>query len=207
VHPYSVDSTEHRNVPFFLAAAAIALTLVGRTLFPSTSEPAFVTYVLSGFTYYGLLYVAFDRWLWKLSLLRRLRIVSVPALHGTWVGELRSSASEYSKTHRVKLRVHQTWTTIRLTLDSERSFSSSEMASIASISSDEFELRWEYLAEATALLKGEGFNHRGVTMLHFEVRDHLIAEMSGNYYTQHGRDTNGSISVKRETYEQKRKRS
>jgi hypothetical protein len=77
------------------------------------------------------------------------------------------------------------------------------MASIGTVSDHQFELRWEYLAESKEPAQGEDFNHHGVTMLRLEVEDYLVRpEMSGNYYTQHGRDTNGSISLKWETNEQ-----
>jgi hypothetical protein len=202
MHSYAVDSTERRDVPFFLAAGAIGLTFGLRLLsrfFGLESEPAPVAYVSSGFVLYGVLYFLFDRQLWKSRVLRTIGIVRVPAVDGTWQGELRSSASQYSKAHPVKVRIHQSWSTIRLTLESENSFSSSEMASIGAISGHQFEIRWEYRAESKVPAQGEDFNHHGVTMLRFEVEDNLVLpEMSGQYYTQHGRDTNGTISIKRE---------
>jgi hypothetical protein len=185
-----------------LAAAAFGLTFVVRSLLKriglEESGPLAIAYVSSGFSFYGLLHLAFDRLFWKARPLRVLGIVKVPAVGGTWEGELRSSRSQYSKVHPVKLRIHQTWSTIRLTLDSEKSFSVSHMASIRTISADQFELQWEYRAEAKEPEEGEKFSHRGVTMLRFELNNHSVRpEMCGDYYTQHGRDTNGTIAIQK----------
>lgn len=67
------------------------------------------------------------------------------------------------------LRVEQTWTSIRLTLDGGRSFSASEMAVIQSVSEAVHEVRWEYRTESKTPSTGQEFNHRGVTMLRFSL--------------------------------------
>lgn len=199
MHSYAVDSSERTYMPFYLAVSATSLTLSLRFVWTRLGLAPFIA-VPSGFALYGILFLLFDQLVWRWKPLHQLRLVRVPALQGTWEGELLSSASEYLKPHPVKLRIHQTWSTIQITLDSETSFSSSHMAWIRTISPMQYELRWEYLAEAKNPAQGLRFNHRGVTMLRFEAQDGLVVpEMKGDYYTQHGRDTNGIISVKMAT--------
>jgi hypothetical protein len=97
----------------------------------------------------------------------------------------------------VVLRIDQRWSTIRLTLESEKAFSSSEMATITQISPDEFDLRWEYHAEGTP--GSDSFDHRGVTRLRFSTPNEAMPlEMRGDYYTQHTRFTDGTIELKRQ---------
>jgi hypothetical protein len=199
MHSYGVDSNERRDVPFYLAAAASGVTLGLRSLLNLLGLQADVaTVVPSGFVVYGLLHYLFDRHLWRFKALHLVGVVRVPVVDGAWEGELRSSASGYSKVHAVKLRIHQTWSTIRLTLESDSSFSSSTMAAIKAISAGQFELRWEYRAEAKEPAEGVQFNHRGVTKLRFEGQHGVVLSgMDGDYYTQHGRDTNGTILIRR----------
>jgi hypothetical protein len=199
MHSYGIDSTERRDVPFYLAIMASGLTIGLRSLLGRYGlQPGAVAYVPSGFALYGLLHVLFDQFIWRIQLLRLTGIVRAPLLDGDWSGMLRSSASGYANALNVKLRIHQTWSTIRLTLESDNSFSSSNMAAIRAISAGQFELRWEYRAEAKDPAQGVRFNHRGVTMLRFEIKKGVVCpEMNGDYYTHHGRDTNGSITATR----------
>ena len=118
MHPYSIESKERQSVPFFLAVGASAAVVAGRGLL-STYLPdwSFAIYVPSGFALYGMLYVGFDRFMWTTWPLRRAGICQVPDLNGTWNGVLRSSHSEFGREHPATLRVHQTWSRIRLTFE------------------------------------------------------------------------------------------
>src|SRR5580704_14761528 len=165
MHPYSVDSPERRNLPFYVAGAAIAATFGAREVLQYLGIDAGVrAYVPSSFVIYGFLYIMFDRFIWKLNVLRRLGLVRIPDMAGLWEGELRSSHSGLQKPHGVQLRVHQTWSTLLLTLESDRSISRSNMASLATITPNELELLWEYRAESKEPIDFN-FNHRGVTRL------------------------------------------
>lgn len=199
MHPLSVESRETRNIAFALAVSAIAITFIVRTVLRKYGVyPVTAVYVPSSFTIYGILFFTFAQALWKLRPLHWLGIVSAPDISGTWKGDLRSSHSGLSKPHPIKLTVHQTWTTILLTVDSDRSLSRSTMARFSIVSPNELDLRWEYQAET----KDPGnvqFNHRGVTRLILQKSgSRVLSKATGDYYTQHGRDTNGTISLERQ---------
>jgi hypothetical protein len=73
------------------------------------------------------------------------------------------------------------------------------MSCVRAISPNELELRWEYRAEAKNPADAAVFNHRGVTNLRFGLEGGMVQpEMMGDYYTQHGRDTNGTIFLQRD---------
>jgi hypothetical protein len=200
MHSYAIDSSERKNISFYLAAISLVLTLFLKNLFGKWNfEPSAYTYIPSAFAIYGILFIVFDKWFWKCIWLRDIGIVKIPCISGEWEGELRSSHSNLKKPHSIELKIHQNWTTIRITLESKTSFSSSEMASIHSLSDSQFELRWEYHAESKIPISNQ-FEHRGVTMLRFEIfKGKTKPEMRGTYYTQHGRDTNGTIFVQKQT--------
>ncbi len=198
MHPLSVDSRETRNIAFALAVSAIAITFLLHTLLAKFGVyPMAAAYVPSSFTIYGLLFLVFAHVFWKQWPLQSLRLIGAPDISGTWKGNLLSSHSALSKPHSITLTVHQTWTTILLTVESDRSISRSTMARFTAISPDELDLRWEYQAES----KNPGdlrFNHRGVTRLRLQTSGNRpLPNTSGDYYTQHGRDTNGTISLER----------
>lgn len=145
---------------------------------------------------FSALFFLFDRYVWKWWYIRR--VVAMPNLNGVWEGELASSVSKYQTKHAVKLTVHQYWSRIRITLESDRSMSASHMACIVQVSPTQFELRWEYDARAKIPNQLGKFNHFGITTLRFVIEGAVVQpEMDGNYYTQHDRDTNGMLFVKR----------
>lgn len=201
MHIYVLDSKERRDVPFALAFMALGITFGGRWLLAKYTavEPGPAAYLPSAFAVYAALYYTFDRVIWRWSVLRLMGVVSVPPIDGRWAGELRSSQSSMGKVHATDLRISQTWTSIRLTLESERSYSASEMALVRCVAPDQLEVRWEYSAESTTPADRTNYNHRGVTMLRLQLGSSAESQvMRGHYYTQQGRDTHGSISVKRE---------
>lgn len=103
-----------------------------------------------------------------------------------------------AKPHAIEVRIHQTWVTIRIVLEMDRSISASEMACIRLIAPIEFELRWEYRAQAKNPQDGMHFNHRGVTNLRFRTQKGIVQpEMTGDYYTLSNRNTNGTLFLKR----------
>jgi len=199
MHPYAFESPERFKVPFYLAGAAIALTYAMKLAVEAAGVTAAGAYIPSGFVIYGLLWTLFDRHGWRWPWLRVLGVVRTPDLSGVWDATLRSSHSDLRREHAFTLRIDQTWNTIRLTLEGERSFSDSHMAGIRAISDSLFEIRWEYVAESK-IPSDESFSHRGVTMLRFTLSDKRVdGEASGHYYTQQDRETHGQLSAQRTT--------
>lgn len=197
MHSYAFESPERFKVPFYLAVAAIALTYAVKLIAESVGFTAANAYVPSAFVIYGLLWTLFDRHAWRWRWLRTLGIVRTPNLSGVWDATLRSSHSDMQRKHQLSLRIDQTWSTVRLTLDGDRSFSASHMAGIQAVSDSLFEIRWEYVAESKVPQSG-AFSHRGVTMLRFALSDRRVdPTMEGHYYTQQDRETHGQLTAHR----------
>ena len=197
MHGYGVDSNERQSIPFFVAFVAMGASYLLRTLFHHWNlDIGDTAHLPSTFAIYGLLHLGYDNYGWRWT--RRVGLTRIPDLTGPWKGQLVSSHSGLNRIHEVTVRIHQTWSMIRITLEGARSQSRSEMASIVAVSPSEFELRWEYRAEAKQPDEGREFNHRGLTRLRVQLKDRkILPDVTGDYYTQHGRDTNGTIVLRR----------
>src|SRR5438046_301633 len=92
MHPYSVDSPEHRAVPFFLAVIGILAALaVSKVLAWLHWTVPWWFDAPAAMGCYSLVYVAFDQWLWRIPVLHGLGIVRTPRLAGRWSAEIESS--------------------------------------------------------------------------------------------------------------------
>lgn len=83
MHQYSVDY-DRKIIYFGLAFISIALTTGINKLLQFNNFSIAVT----GFTIFGLVFLLFDNWLWKIPYLHKLGLVKTPNLNGTWKGEL-----------------------------------------------------------------------------------------------------------------------
>src|SRR5207249_2295101 len=115
-HTYSTDSKERQFIPFVIAATAIGATfLVSRVL--AHYKLAFPWWApsIDTMAFYGLFYWVFDRWIWKWSLIHRLRITRIPDLSGTWCGqvcpaETNDVAAGLGAKSNISVTIKQTWT-------------------------------------------------------------------------------------------------
>jgi hypothetical protein len=196
LHPYATDSTERKIVPPFLAIAAIiaAWVLPKTASVVGVSLPWWVdTPSVMGF--YGLFHAAFDRWIWKVGLLRAIGVIQVPDLNGRWNFRI---ASTFRKTEvEATVAIRQTWRTIQIRLETAQSRSSSQIASILTDDPNEFVLDYEFLntpkqgaAVATMHM------HRGSAEIRFE-KNGAVARGEGEYYSGRDRENQGQINVLR----------
>jgi hypothetical protein len=195
VHSYALDSEERRIVPFFLAIfgilAALALNkvLVGLHL----SVPWwFDAPATMGF--YSIFYGLFDRWLWRMSVLRTLRLVHAPFLDGRWRGEIASSIDEHRGRHLIEVEITQTWTKIIITLEAAESRSHSIVAGVTVDGPGGPLLTYEYLNEPKASAVSTMQMHRGVARLRLLQQGSVL---EGDYFSGRGRETQGIIRLER----------
>lgn len=145
--------------------------------------------------FYGLFYGAFDRWIWRVRLLRSIGVIKVPDLNGAWDFRI---ISTFRKTEvEATVTIHQTWRTIQLRLETAQSRSSSQIASILTDDPNEFVLDYEFLntpkqgaAVATMHM------HRGSAEIRFQ-KNGAIANGEGEYYSGRDRENQGQMSVVR----------
>ena len=82
---------------------------------------------------YSSLHWLFDRYVWRLGLFRRLRLIQVPDLNGKWAGVVESSYSKAGPAHSVSVTVMQRWSKMALTFEPEHSRSTTTTAHLRTI--------------------------------------------------------------------------
>ncbi|MCY4023146.1 MAG: hypothetical protein OXF32_06840 [Anaerolineaceae bacterium] len=204
MHPYGTNENR-RNIQWVLAVLSI---LIGEPIaIPFRTEvlsivdtlgvPQFifwpVTGILSPLSLFGIFYIAFDRYVWKCKLIRRLGIVKTPDLQGKWRGHLKSSYDEFKTEYSIELNISQTWTRISVDLKASKSSSESQTASLVLRGNRQPALIYTYDNNP----KGDAIDtmnkHSGTTVLTLEGDSRL----TGEYYTGRGRMNHGTMELQR----------
>lgn len=148
---------------------------------------------------FAIIHRLFVSKLWRHQWLRKLGIVSVPDLEGSWAGYVVSSFTNYSGQRleesdkkSVEVRISQSWTHIRIVWKTDESSSSSEVAAIVRHDKSSCVLHYEYNNEPVELGVDTMDAHRGTVVL--DIGEN---ELNGRYYTNRKIPTKGRISLTR----------
>ncbi len=194
MHDYAVDSRERVFVVRILFMASALVPGIAAALIPSDLLPMqWLLPIPSIALVFGVSYWAFDNWFWRWPFLRVLRLVSVPDLRGTWTGTIASSYTGFKKTQPVPVTIEQTWTKIVVRLNAAESHSWSMTASALTKSPEGLVLTYLFDNDPEAGSVGTMQRFRGTTVLVSAVPDRL----EGYYYTGRGRETHGSLKLRR----------
>ncbi len=194
MHPYATDSSERTYIPFFLAGLAIVAAW-GTALFLRRADISIPWWAdaPSAFAFYGVFYKLFDLKMWRLPLLRQLRIVRLPVLEGQWRGELTTSFDEHASRHGVEVRIQQSWTRIIVSLRGKDSNSYSVAATLLAQSPEGAVLSYQY--------RNEPLPHAKETMqIHYGTAKLVLSDtgtLDGEYYSGRGRENFGAIHLQR----------
>ena len=195
MHPYGIDSSERRTVPLIAGVLGVALAYaLNRGLEVSALEIPWWLDAPAALGFAGLLYTVFDLWLWRQPLLRRLSLVRIPNLAGSWAGEGASSFDEHAEMRQVTLSIRQTWTHISIVLNASQSRSVSIVAALAMAAPEGPELTYTYRSEPTPDAVESMEMHNGTATLRLVAEDSL----GGEYYSGRGRGTQGALSLRRD---------
>lgn len=193
MHPYATDSNETKSIPLYLAAlSVIAAYLLNIGLKAAKLEVPWWVDAPSVIGFYGIFYAVFDKWLWRSSLMRKLGLVKLPDLNGTWVGHVASSFDAHANKHEAKLFICQTWTRISITLRTEKSESRSLIGGIITQNSAANILDYEYGNEPRADAKDTMHAHRGTARLMLGGTGSSCV-LEGDYYSGRGRQNYGTL--------------
>lgn len=141
---------------------------------------------------YSGLHWLFDRYVWRLDLLRTLKLIHLPDLNGKWVGEVDSSYTQDGRAHSVSVVILQQWSKILLRLETDHSRSRSITASLRTIDLLNPELSYQYVNEPKSNAPGTMGMHRGTAILEL-----IGSNLEGDYYTGRGRGEVGTIKLTR----------
>jgi hypothetical protein len=195
MHPYATDSNERRIVPLYLSAISI-LAAWGFNRLLKYYDIQFPWWIdapsLIGF--YGLLYLYFERHIWKWSIFRWIGIVNIPALNGQWNGYVTSSFDEHAHKIKGQLVIKQSWTYISIKLETETSWSMSVTASISVRDPVSKVMTYEYQNEPKPGTVKTMHIHKGMTRLSIKENGNTL---EGEYYTGRDRQSFGMIIFKK----------
>ena len=189
MHSYEVEG--RGRVAVALAVASILMIwLLHVALDAVNFEPKWWLSVPSFAGCYSGLHWLFDRYVWKLGLLRKLKLFQLPNLDGKWVGEVKSSYSQDGHAHSVTVVILQRWSKILVRLESEHSRSRSISASLRTADLLNPELSYQYVNEPRSNAPGTMEIHRGTATLEL-----IEYGLEGDYYTGRGRGEVGTITL------------
>lgn len=190
MHSYGTDAKDRETIPLWLAALAVAATLLLNYLLNvlKLQIPWWVD-APSVMGFYGLLHTRFDNLLWHLQI-GSIHFSEIPDLRGTWVGVVKSSYQGGTEVRGVLMYIRQTWLKLSVQLETANSRSLSTMASINTLNSYEPGLKYEYVNEPSALSVQTMQPHRGTNHLRLEP-DGIT--LKGDYFTNRNRLNYGEM--------------
>ena len=189
MHSYEVEG--RGRVAVALAVASILMIWLLHVGLDSVDfQPQWWLSVPSFAACYSGLHWLFDRYVWRLGLLRKLRFIQLPDLDGKWVGEVESSYTQDGHVHLVSVVILQRWSKILVRLESEHSRSRSVMASLRTVDQLNPELSYQYVNEPRSNAPGTMEMHRGTATLELTG-----SGLEGDYYTGRGRGEVGTLKL------------
>lgn len=189
MHPYSIDIEERKNILLFLAISSIILSWIFYKILGNyqISLPWWVESP-SVLFFYGLLFIAFDKWLWRYF--RVIGLVKTPNLNGEWDGYIKTSFDNHSSKVKATLKIFQNWTRIKILLKTDQSSSQSETASITVDTPEGKYLTYQYINDPRPNAVETMSIHRGTARLLFDEKKNSL---EGEYYSGRDRQNFGSL--------------
>jgi SMODS-associating 2TM, beta-strand rich effector domain len=195
MHPYATDSNERKRLPLLMVGLSILLAWSLNRGMEATgvSLPWWIDAPsVAGF--YGFIYVVFDKRLWLLPPARKLGLVKIPNLNGTWTGNVNPSSEEHTSGHPAAVEITQTWRNLCVRLRTENSASHSVIGAVIVEEGEEARLSYEYINEPNAHAVGGMHMHRGTARLLLTSGDRVL---EGEYYTGRDRKSHGTLRLER----------
>lgn len=188
MHSYATDSDEKQKISFILVTISI-LSAWSLHRIPNLTMPWWFD-APSVIGFYGIFYNIFDKYLWKIDVFKKIRLVKIPCLQGTWEGYITSSFDSHKIKHDGTIKINQTYSRISIILESKESKSHSITASILTKNQDMLLISYEYLNEPTPNSKKSMHIHRGTARLQLSSDNQ---ELNGEYYSGRDRKNIGSL--------------
>jgi hypothetical protein len=194
MHAYATDSNERTTVISGLAVISVGVAWTFSRVLSSTAIPVPWWFdAPSTMGIFAILYKVFDRCLWRIQLLHRIRLLKVPLLAGKWRGHVVSSFEDHKKTHEVTVQIKQTWTKIAVLLSSDTSRSHTLTAAVEVHAPEGVVLSYQYENQPQPDAVKTMEIHIGTARLTFADGRSL----EGYYYSGRGRQEYGQLFLER----------
>ncbi len=191
MHPYSINSKERSVVPLFLAVLAIILSYLLHLFSDKVFKIPWWIEAPSVIGFYGILYNLFDKYFWKYKMFSKLGLVKTPVICGVWSGNSKSSANYENGNKVVKVEIRQSWTSIKIFLETDTSESLSFEASIVIDQFNTPRLYYQYQNNPKDSAPGTMHTHFG--SVHASIKDSKTIE--AEYYSGRDRNNTGTFLI------------
>lgn len=193
MHSYASDSADRKVAPWVIAGLAVVVAFAYSAFVAwRTIQVPWWVETPSIMSAYGLVYWLYNQhgWKWRIG---PLRLSEIPDVSGTWFGELSSNHAEGTEVFGM-MHLHQTWSSLCVEFEFEKSRSYSVMAAVNVTPGPTEGLTFQYTNTprhpATDTMSAHvGFNHIRLSP------DGKTLE--GDYFTGRGRQTIGSMKLVR----------
>ena len=196
MHAYARNCTIHPTLIALISILSIVLASVIGVWANRVGEWIGISASgLSAVSIFGLLWFLFDRWLWKVRLIRNLLLV--PDLNGSWrcVGKTVSKGDQKVEYDwEAQITICQSWSKILVRLETTQSSSKSIAASLYHEGDQRYRLIYHY-ANDPKPSEQELRRHSGLTDLLFDA---TVETAAGRYFTDGDRLTVGEMQLARE---------
>jgi hypothetical protein len=195
VHLYQAEMEDRRRVFWLLATAATAASFgIGILIHAVFSDPPRTLGPPSGAVLFGLLYVAYDRWFWRIGI-GPLRLSQIPRLGGSWTGDITiKDKAGAAAPYPCLVQIKQTWLRMSVVFYSPISKSTSSSGTLRSPPADIGDFRYEY----HVMPEGKGgtkmVKHDGLARL-WIVDD--WSDMRGNFFNDESFQKFGDYNMKK----------
>lgn len=194
MHPYSINSEEHKHLSLYIAIIAILLAwmlyLFSKNVYPL---PWWIE-APSVIGFYGILHTWINAKLWRNKYIRKIFGIKTPIFDGAWSGSITSHSIHAKGPIPIKkFCIRQTWTHMRIYLETETSESYSFEASM---NVDEFgtaRIHYQYMNKPKDNAPETMHVHYGSATAKLDDQGVLQNE----YYSGRDRNNTGSFDVKR----------
>lgn len=194
MHPYSINSEEHKNISLYIAIASILLAWGLYWFSKNVFALPWWVEAPSVIGFYGILNKWLESSLWKKKYIRKIFGIKTPVLDGEWSGSINSNSVHSTGPVPIKkFCIKQTWSHIKIYLETETSESNSFEASM---NVDEFgtpRIHYQYINQPKDSAPETMHIHKGSASAKLDDNGFLQTE----YYSGRDRNNTGSFEVKR----------
>lgn len=209
MHPYATHTARWKTIGGLMLAAVIITGGANTALEAVGQQLGFQAGSISAFAIFGVLYAAFDRYLWRWPLVRRF--TSPPDLNGEWVGEINSSYQPESADTddgrqpdggkpvdgETQMSISQHWSAIEVTVTNPSSSRSESTSATFRTHKSDPELLFTYVNKPIGEAASELSMHEGTNTLRYTQSVDGNDILEGEYYTDEQRNNHGTMRFTR----------
>lgn len=196
MHNYATNSPIRHKLMFGIAVIAVVLAgAIGFALTQLNQAWGLQIGGVSSMALFGILFLVFDRYLWRIRFLRAA--LMVPDLNGKWICDGRTISKDGENTNiawSAQIIINQSWSRISIVLKTSQSSSRSIAASLYASPGAGYRLIYHY-DNSPQIDQGELQRHSGQCDLMF---DEVVSSAQGSYFTDRDRQTIGTMQLRKE---------